>query len=54
MFKENGITFMINKDLFELVKPVTVDFIVTQRGSGFKVSSSLEAQSSCGKSCSSC
>jgi iron-sulfur cluster assembly protein len=54
MFKEDGLTFMINKDLFELVKPVTVDFIVTPRGSGFKVSSSLEAQSSCGKSCSSC
>jgi len=54
MFKEDGLTFMINKDLFELVKPVSVDFIVTQRGSGFKVSSSLESQSSCGKSCSSC
>jgi iron-sulfur cluster assembly protein len=54
MFKEDGLTFMINKDLFELVKPVTVDFIVTPRGSGFKVSSSLESQSSCGKSCSSC
>jgi len=54
MFKEDGITFMINKELFELVKPVTVDFIVTARGSGFKVSSSLEAGNSCGKSCSSC
>jgi len=54
IFKEDGLTFMINKELFELVKPVTVDFIVTQRGSGFKVSSSLDAGGSCGKSCSSC
>jgi len=53
-FKENGITFLINKELFELVKPITVDFISTPRGSGFKVSSSLETGSSCGKSCSSC
>jgi len=54
IFKEDGVTFLINKELFELVKPVTVDFIVTARGSGFKVSSSLEAGDSCGKSCSSC
>ena len=54
IFKENGITFLINKELFELVKPITVDFISTPRGSGFKVSSSLETGSSCGKSCSSC
>lgn len=54
IFKEDGLTFLINKELFELVKPVSVDFIVTPRGSGFKVSSSLEASDSCGKSCSSC
>ena len=54
IFKENGITFLINKEMFELVKPITVDFISTPRGSGFKVSSSLETGSSCGKSCSSC
>jgi len=54
IFKEDGLTFLINKELFELVKPITVDFIITPRGSGFKVSSSMEDGSSCGKSCSSC
>jgi iron-sulfur cluster assembly protein len=54
IFKEDGLTFLINKELLELVKPITVDFIITPRGSGFKVSSSLETSSSCGKSCSSC
>jgi Fe-S cluster assembly iron-binding protein IscA len=51
IFKEDGITFLINKELYELVKPITVDFINTPRGSGFKVSSSLDASSSCGKTC---
>ncbi|HYA15281.1 MAG TPA: hypothetical protein VEF33_13175 [Syntrophales bacterium] len=51
IFKDDGITFLINKELYELVKPIKVDFIVTPRGSGFKVSSSLDAGSSCGKTC---
>jgi Fe-S cluster assembly iron-binding protein IscA len=51
IFKEDGITFLINKELYELVKPITVDFINTPRGSGFKVSSSLDNSSSCGKTC---
>jgi iron-sulfur cluster assembly protein len=51
VFKENGITFMINRDLFELVKPINLDYITTNMGSGFKLTSSLEAGSSCGGSC---
>ena len=51
IFKEDGITFLINKELYELVKPIKVDFIDTPRGSGFKVSSSLDISSSCGKTC---
>ena len=50
IFKEDGITFLINKELYELVKPIKVDFIVTPRGSGFKVSSSVDA-GGCGKTC---
>jgi len=51
IFKEDGITFLINKELYELVKPITVDFIDTPQGSGFKVSSSLDNSGSCGKTC---
>jgi Fe-S cluster assembly iron-binding protein IscA len=54
VFNENGLTFMINKDLLELAKPITVDYVVTRMGNGFKLSSSLDAGSSCGGSCSSC
>ncbi|MBM4272760.1 MAG: hypothetical protein FJ139_11490 [Deltaproteobacteria bacterium] len=52
VFKENGITFLINRELLELVKPITVDYISTRMGSGFKVSSNLDSTSSCGRSCS--
>ena len=52
VFKENGLTFMINRELFELVKPMTIDYIVTKQGTGFKVSSNLDSESSCGRSCS--
>ena len=51
LFKEDGITFMINNDLFERVKPINLDYITTRMGSGFKLSSNLDAESSCG-SCS--
>ncbi len=54
IFKENGLTFTINKDLLELAKPITVDYVVTRMGSGFKLSSGLDTGSSCGGSCSSC
>jgi len=51
-FKKNGLTFIINKEIFELAKPIGVDFVTTPQGSGFKLSSSLDAGSACGRSCS--
>ncbi len=50
-FQEQGITFLITKDLFEQIKPVYVDFIETESGSGFHVTSSLAPGDCCG-SCS--
>ena len=52
VFEEQGITFLMEKELFDQVKPVNVDFIESDRGSGFKVSSSVDASSACGTSCS--
>jgi len=51
LFIEQGITFMVNKDLFERVKPIKIDFVDTTMGSGFHISSSLQEDKSCG-SCS--
>ncbi|MBA4418893.1 MAG: hypothetical protein C0392_13450 [Syntrophus sp. (in: bacteria)] len=51
VFKEDGITFMIAKELFEEVQPVTVDFINNAAGGGFKITSKLTAEE---KGCGSC
>jgi iron-sulfur cluster assembly protein len=53
-FEEDGLTFLIDKDLLERVKPVKVEFVETERGSGYSVSSNLPAGAACGTSCSSC
>ena len=48
---EDGITFLINKDLYSQAKPINVDFVESAMGSGFSISSSLNMGSGCG-SCS--
>ncbi len=53
VFKEDGITFVIDEQLFEQVKPVSIDFTTTDRGSGFSITSGLSG-GSCGGSCSGC
>ncbi|MBW1722752.1 MAG: hypothetical protein JRH13_14455 [Deltaproteobacteria bacterium] len=51
----NGITYLIEKNLFEQVKPITVDFVESAMGSGFSIQSSLNigGGGGCG-GCSSC
>jgi len=52
--QDNGLTFLIDKSLYEEVQPITVDFITGAMGSGFKLTSSLaSAGGGCG-SCSAC
>ena len=52
MIKENGITYLINKELFDEAKPINVDFVESAFGSGFSISSKLAACGpSCGTSC---
>jgi len=53
-FEEDGLTFIVDKELLERVKPVTVEFVDTERGSGYYVSSNLPEGAICGTSCSSC
>ena len=49
--KNNGVTYLVNKQLLDQVKPIVVDFIESGWGSGFSISSSLKKPDSCG-SCS--
>ena len=48
IIKENGITYLIDQELFEQAKPINVDFVESAFGSGFSISSKL---ASCGPSC---
>ena len=41
VFNQEGITYVVNKDLFERVKPIKVDFINSPRGGGFFIFSNL-------------
>ena len=53
IMKEDGITYLMNKQLLEQAKPVTVDFVESAYGSGFSINSSLAKGEACG-SCSTC
>jgi len=48
IFKEGGITYAINKDLYQQVKPIQLEYVQTERGSGYRITSSMQ------KSCGSC
>jgi Fe-S cluster assembly iron-binding protein IscA len=48
IFKEAGISFAVNKKLYEEVKPIHLEYIQTARGSGYKITSNMQ------KSCGSC
>jgi len=49
--KEEGVTFLINKELYDQAKPINVDFVESAMGSGFNISSSLSMG---GDGCGSC
>jgi len=55
VFDEKGTKFVIDKDLLNQAQPINLDFIETQNGSGFKLTSSLAPTGGgCGSSCGGC
>jgi Fe-S cluster assembly iron-binding protein IscA len=53
-FDDRGITFVVEKEFYEQIKPVTIDYVETPAGEGFQISSNLpKPESACG-SCTSC
>jgi len=52
LIKDNGITYLINNQLFNQAKPINVDFVESAMGSGFSISSGLNTGAACGDSCS--
>jgi iron-sulfur cluster assembly protein len=51
VIKDNNITYLIEKELFNQVKPINIDFVDSAMGAGFSITSSMEKGDSCG-SCS--
>jgi iron-sulfur cluster assembly protein len=52
-FDDHGIRFIVEKSLYERVKPIKVDYVNSHMGSGFNITSNMPVQpSSCCSSCS--
>ncbi len=47
IFQESGVTYLIDKQLFEQVKPVKIEYVETARGAGYRVSANLGKKSAC-------
>ena len=48
-FDNDGLTFVMNSQLFQDVKPVTIDYVTSPMGAGFRISSNM-ALGGCGQS----
>lgn len=46
-FTDQGLTFVIDKDLFEKAKPISVDFVESLDRSGFTLTSNLSTGGGC-------
>ncbi|HVN97043.1 MAG TPA: hypothetical protein VMT62_11480 [Syntrophorhabdaceae bacterium] len=54
-FKEKGVTFLINKELFTEVKPIAIEYVESEMGAGFMVQSALSNKAAgCGSGTCSC
>ena len=51
---EKGIKFIIDKKILEQAKPISVDYIESACGSGFKLTSAFTPAEGCGSSCCGC
>ncbi|MFO7985522.1 MAG: hypothetical protein R6U38_06625 [Desulfatiglandaceae bacterium] len=52
IFNEQGLTYVVEKDLYERIKPIKVDYVNSPMGAGFSIGSNLQMGASCGGSCS--
>ena len=52
VFNDNGLTYVVEKDLYDRIKPIKVDYVNSPMGAGFSIGSSMPMGGSCGSSCS--
>jgi Fe-S cluster assembly iron-binding protein IscA len=46
-FNDRDIMYAVDKDLYEKIKPIYIDFVESAKGSGFKITSNLTTTNSC-------
>jgi Fe-S cluster assembly iron-binding protein IscA len=51
VFDRDGVTFLVDKQLYEKNKPITVDYVEIPGRRGFMIKSALDGKNGCG-SCS--
>ena len=52
-FDDRGVKFVVENDLYEQIKPIKVDYVNSDKGSGFNITANIPEQpSSCCSSCS--
>jgi len=54
VFENSGVSYVVEKKLFQEVKPISIEFIESAHGGGFQVKSSMSAAGGGCGSCSSC
>ncbi len=54
VFDRDGVTFVIDKKLYEETKPITLDYVETPGRKGFTIKSALDDKSACGSGSCSC
>ena len=53
VFDDKGLSYIIEKNLFDQVKPIKVDYVDTPMGAGFDISFNMGMMgAACGQTCS--
>jgi Fe-S cluster assembly iron-binding protein IscA len=53
IFDDRELTFVVEKEFYERIKPIKVDYVESVMGAGFSISSNMpKPESACGSSCS--
>ena len=53
VFDDKGLTYVVEKSLYDNAKPIKIDYVTSPMGEGFNIASSMKMDaSSCGGSCS--
>ena len=54
VFDDKGLRYVVEKSLYDNVKPIKIDYVSSAMGAGFNIASNMQMGASCGSSCSSC